>query len=172
MRAWELDKEYFDWLCDQVIKAPGFRERIVLEFLFSKEFVWTVPNDDNRAQDGKDLRREFLESWGHPPETEFLEIGCSMFELLVGLSRRLAFEGDGEPDAWFWRMMANIKLTKLTDDRSCSFERVDDILDRVIWRTYNHLGHGGLFPLASSEEDQRRVELWYQMSAYLLERVD
>lgn len=172
MSPGELDGLYFEWLCDQVIKAPDVDARLVLEIMFFKEFVWTVPNDDNRAVDGKDLRKEFLAEKGYASEGDFIEIGCSMLELLIGLSRRLAFEADGEPDAWFWRLMKNIGLHKFTDDKPFSVDRVDEILDRVIWRTYNHLGHGGLFPLASSDEDQRRVELWYQMSAYLLERLD
>lgn len=172
MNTFELDKKYFDWLCEKVIKAPGTHMKMVLEILFGKEFAWIVPNDDNRAQDGKDLRREFLDEHGYWAGTDFIDIGCSMFELLIGLSRRLAFEADGEPDAWFWKLMKNINLHRPVDNKPFSVERVDDILDRVIWRTYNRLGHGGLFPLANSEEDQRRVELWYQMSAYLLERVD
>ena len=46
-------------------------------------------------------------------------------------------------------------------------ERVDVFLDRA----YSPDGTGGLFPLHEPDEDQRQVELWYQMSAYLLERV-
>jgi hypothetical protein len=39
----------------------------------------------------------------------------------------------------------------------------------VIWRTYDRRGHGGLFPLQRSNRDQRRVEIWYQLSEYLLQ---
>jgi hypothetical protein len=171
VNTWELDKEYFEWLCC-LIEKPDTNSRKVLEILFQKEFVWMVLNDDNRAQDGKDLRREFLDERGYSATTDFIEIGCSMLELLIGLSRKLAFEGDGEPSVWFWGLIKNISLHKFTDDKPFSEDRVDEILDRVIWRTYSPLGHGGLFPLARSDQDQRRVELWYQMSAYLLERID
>jgi hypothetical protein len=36
-------------------------------------------------------------------------------------------------------------------------------------RTYSKLGKGGLFPLRSSAYDQRKVELWYQMAAFMTE---
>jgi len=48
-------------------------------------------------------------------------------------------------------------------------EYVEDVTHAVIWRTYNENGNGGLFPLRDSDQDQRQVEIWYQLSAYLLE---
>jgi hypothetical protein len=44
---------------------------------------------------------------------------------------------------------------------------VEDILDTCIWRTYQPDGQGGFFPLAWPEEDQTKVELWYQIAAYI-----
>ncbi|MFZ1684153.1 MAG: hypothetical protein WAU88_08510, partial [Candidatus Zixiibacteriota bacterium] len=46
---------------------------------------------------------------------------------------------------------------------------IDEVLNRVIFRTYDARGNGGLFPLRRPQRDQREVELWYQASAYLLE---
>jgi hypothetical protein len=162
----DLDGAYFDWLCHLVYS--GNHEKL-LDLLFRKEFVWFVPNDDNRAVDGKDLRREFLEATNQEGTPDFLLIGCSMLELLIGLSRRLAFEADGMPRDWFWLLMKNVSLSKFTDDKPLPVDRVDDILERIIWRTYNPDGIGGLFPRSNPEEDQRTVELWYQMSGYLLD---
>jgi hypothetical protein len=55
-----------------------------------------------------------------------------------------------------------------------NFDTMDDsevmkILDRIIERTYQRNGVGGLFPLKRDKKDQRKVELWYQMNAYLIE---
>jgi hypothetical protein len=92
-----------------------------------------------------------------------------MLELLIGLSRRLSFVADGEPFDWFWQLMENLGLEKYNDNTVIPEKEVDGILDEVIWRTYKRNGSGGLFPLRKATEDQRDVELWYQLSAYLLE---
>lgn len=162
----QLDGMYFEWLCHLVYS--GNHDNL-LDLLFHKEFVWFVPNDDNRAVDGKDLRLEFLEQTEQTGDPEFLQIGCSMLELLIGLSRRIAFEADGMAREWFWKLIKNVDLSKYTDERPIPVDRVDDILERIIWRTYKPDGIGGLFPRSKPEEDQRKVELWYQMSGYLLD---
>lgn len=172
-----LDELYFDWLYDQVGADSDTRSRKtykkLLTQLFFKEFVWIVPNDDNRAEDGKDLRREFLEGRGiRDVNDDWIVIGCSMLELFIGLSRRLSFEADGDPRDWFWKLIQNAKLQRFSDNSRYSKNSVDEILDRLIWRTYNSDGQGGLFPLTRAHEDQRDVELWYQLSAYLLEFID
>jgi hypothetical protein len=172
-----LDELYFTWLYSQVgsvrNKNPSTSHWKLLKLLYTKEFVWIVPNDDNRAEDGRDLRVEFLQETPLPiqdMETHWMGLGCDMLELLIGLSRRLSFEGEGEPREWFWHLIENIELYEHTDDKPINEERVKDILDEVIWRTYLPTGKGGLFPLKEAKKDQRRVELWYQLSAYLLER--
>ena len=171
-----LDEEYFEWLYSQVasakLKNPARTYRSLLGQLYVKEFVWIIPNDDNRLEDGRDLRHEFIIEQGleHVSE-QWLDMGCSMLEMLIGLSRRLSFEAEGEARDWFWHLMDNLGFMHL-NDRDWSEEHegfVGEILDTVIWRTYMPDGHGGLFPLRHPEEDQRDVELWYQLSAYILE---
>jgi len=174
-----LDELYFVWLCDQVgdskVKNPARTYWRVLKLLYEKEFVWFVPNDDNRIEDGKDLRYEFVDQTGlKDVDPNWIQLGCSMLELMIALSRRLAFEAEGEPRDWFWELMKNIGLGGYTDDRiptRYSEKNVDEILDRVLWRTYKRNGSGGLFPLKDPKEDQREIEIWYQLNAYLLERM-
>ena len=170
-----LDELYFKWLYSQV-GDPRIRNRnrtywTILKQLYTKEFVWFVPNDDNRIQDGKELRYEFVDSEQlEDVDLNWVHLGCSMLELLVGLSRRLAFEAEGQPRDWFWHLMENLGLCEYNDSYRYSEEGVDEILDRIIWRTYRRDGHGGLFPLRRAKKDQRLIELWYQLSAYVLER--
>lgn len=141
----------------------------LLKKLHSKEFIWIVPNDDNRAEDGKDLRYEFLDVTGSVVDNrEWLRLGCSMFELLIALARRLSFQADGEPSFWFWHLMENINLRQYTDEFGVPESVIQQTLDIIIWRNYDSNGNGGLFPLKSTDKDQRNVELWYQMSEYLL----
>ncbi|MCA1800668.1 MAG: hypothetical protein LC687_02075 [Actinobacteria bacterium] len=172
-----LDERYFDWLYGQVCsvraKNPASTYRNLLHILYTKEFVWLVPNDDNRIEDGKDLRYEFLEYEGirvNQRDKLWIELGCSMLELLIALSRRLDFETGKSAKDWFWELLENLDLKRLNDRARISHARVDDILNRVIWRTYEYNGGGGLFPLVRPERDQRHVELWYQLNAYILER--
>jgi hypothetical protein len=129
------------------------------------EFIWLIPNDDNRVADGRDLRRE----WAGPHDILGEDPGCSFLEMLLGLSRRMAFEGDGHPPVWFWHLIGNLGLQECTDDVDYDEVEVDHRINTVIWRTYDRNGRGGLFPLRRTRKDQRDVELWYQMSAYLLE---
>lgn len=170
-----LDELYFRWLYAQVsnvkLKNPSRTHWSLLKLLHTKEFVWFVPNDDNRLEDGRYLREEFVyDQRLLDVEQNWMELGCSMLEMLIGLSRRLYFEEDGFTiDEWFWRLLENLGLHGLTDRGGWSEQDVDEILDDVIWRTYEPDGHGGLFPLVEPHEDQREVELWYQMSEYLLE---
>lgn len=170
-----LDELYLKWLYEQVAD-PDFEDQEltywkVLGVLFTKEFVWIVANDENRIQDGKALRFEFLDDQGITDvDPNWIELGCSVLELMVGLSRRLEFEADkGKAHYWFWILMDNLGLSKYNDRRRLPRRQVDDILDRLIFRNYEPSGHGGFFPLRNSRKDQTKVELWYQLSAYVLE---
>jgi hypothetical protein len=93
-----------------------------------------------------------------------------MLEMLVGLSRRLSIQGGGEPREWFWHLIENLELEEYNDETPIPQREVDEVLERVIWRLYKKNGRGGLFPLRRTTDDQRRVELWRQLNAYLLER--
>lgn len=176
MNTEPLDELYFTWLYSKVAstryKNPTRTYWSLFRKLFTKEFVWLIPNDDNRVEDGRDLRLEFLSEEGiEDVDPAWLDLGCSMFELLLGLSRRLSFEAEGEPRAWFWLLLENLQLETYNDDLIMHLEKdfIDDVLDRVIWRQYDPDGHGGLFPLSHPKKDQRKVELWYQLSAYIQE---
>lgn len=174
-----LDELYFQWLYRQVasvrLKNPARTYWSLAKKLHTKEFLWLIPNDDNRVEDGRDLRYEFLHENGLDRDPDWLGLGCSMLEMLIALSRRLSFEGDGEPNEWFWAMLENLGIRNHSDgyyyDHRGEEDTVDDILDAVIWRTYEPNGIGGLFPLENPKQDQRDVEIRYQMAAYLIERM-
>lgn len=176
-----LDEVYLRWLYSK-IGSVRLRNRsrtywTLARQLYTKEFVWFVPNDDNRVEDGRSLRYEFIQEYEVTHvDPEWLGLGCSMLEMLIGLSRRLAFEADGgEPSRWFWKLIENLELLHFTD---AYFEHegparcaayVDEAMNRVIFRTYSYSGKGGLFPLNRAYHDQRDVEIWYQLNSYLLE---
>lgn len=169
-----LDELYFVWLYSKVgsvkVANPSRTYWKLLRALFTKEFVWIVANDDNRAEDGRDLRKEFMEEEGVASvDDDWLRLGCSILELLIALSRRLEFEAGGTPREWFWILIQNLGFGLCQDSTPLDEKKLDEALDDLIWRTYRADGRGGLFPLREAQEDQRDVEIWYQLCAYLIE---
>ena len=172
-----LDDLYLEWLYDQVAAAgnpnPDRSYWTLVRHLYVRQFTWSVPNDDNRAEDGRYLRHEFLDVTGYILDDVgqmWFDLECSMLEMLIALSRRAAFQSGKESGDWFWHFMDNLGLRYMTDKNfGLAEEReVEEVLDRVINRTYSADGNGGLFPLHRPQEDQREVELWYQMMLYLM----
>lgn len=173
MSSGELNVRYLTWLYGQVASTktrtgPKTYWNL-LNQLFHIEFAWFVPNDDNRAEDGRELRAEWASIEGENPPHEWLSLGCNFLELLIGLARRLAFETDSKAADWFWQLISNLGLSGYTDRKYFEAEEVEDVTHRVIFRSYDRNGNGGLFPLRCASKDQRKVEIWYQLSEYLLQ---
>lgn len=143
----------------------------MLRGLYNKEFIYLIPNDDNRAVDGKDLRREFAQALGINPDLGWMRMGCSMFELMIVLGRDLAELTEENPRSMFWELVENLNLEQYNDNVPIPPSLISDILDEVIWRTYRKNGRGGLFPLRGRPaKDQTTVELWYQLNNYVMEK--
>src|SRR6056297_3150267 len=116
---------YLGWLCSKVDSDnQEFSYNKLLEILHKKEFYWTVNNDDNRCEDGKELRLRFKEE-AREETIDYLNKSCSVLEVLVALMFRfdeLMFEPETEeeekrrPAKWFWEMLDNVYLTKYTDE--------------------------------------------------------
>jgi len=176
MSSKPLDELYLEWLYRWVADPDqDLTFWNVLRILYTTEFTWVVPNDENRIGDAKALREEFIDTQDirlRRSERHWVELGCSMLEVMVGLARRLETEADsGKTHYWFWVLMENIGLSEDIVNDSCEFseEDVRDVLEMVIQRYYEPNGHGGLFPLEHPRGDQRKVELWYQLNEYVLE---
>lgn len=169
-----LDRDYFEWLVSQI--RPGNPEKTYLgmfEFMHNKEYIWFIPNDDSRVGDGKHLRNDyFRDVVGRRYRKVDLHInGVSFLEVLVGLSRRMEFQiGRQSAAEWAWHLIKNLKLNRMSDPLSPEkLEKIDWILETVIWRNYDRTGHGGFFPLKRSIDDQRKIDVWYQLQAYSME---
>ena|ERR1044072_4481040 len=165
----ELDGQYLEWLYLQVGRqAKNVEHWELLKKLLSWEFVMLVPNDDNRCSDGIAIRKEFTRDTDVRPSHIWMNMGCSVLEMLIGISRHLSFEMDRDEGFWFWHLIGNLGLTRFNDKRY-NDRVVDQILERLVWRQYSYDGRGGIFPLREPYEDQRDVELWFQMESYMLE---
>lgn len=160
--------DYFEWLCD-IILGDVYEnwKRPLLYQLAEMDFYSLIPNDDNRCTDGTDLREQFIDDWGGQ---QALPVGqCSVLEMLIALSFRLEFETsqskwEKTPQEWFWILIDNLGLTGV-ESHSIIIENVTLFLERG----YKSNGEGGLFPLKNARIDQKKVEIWYQMSAFMLE---
>ena len=176
----DLQQDYFHWLCEMVhIDQMERSYWLIAKDLHSRIFVPIIERDENRAMDGLELRDQFLENEWYARGGEFECDECTVFEMLVALAQRMDFEttdmdDDNDRTAyWFWEMIDNLGLDTFDDDSYVELEGqiyVDKIIDEFVEREYDYNGEGGIFPLKHCDRDQREVEIWYQMSAYLYER--
>jgi hypothetical protein len=172
-----LTEDYLRWLAPQIREDDGLSNPNktydgLLELMFETkfEFLDTVSRDENRAKDGSALRIEFC-NLRNIRTNSLNSLGeASFLEVLIGLSRRLAFIAGGSAPGWAWILLANLNLHKLADPFTRPKARkASEALYRCIWREYEPDGSGGFFPLREPREDQRAVEIWYQMAAYVSE---
>lgn len=165
----KLRGEYLLWLQNQLKDewAPTGSYWGLVNLMFDKEFTWFVDHDDNRVVDALDLRVEFAHEtrWRR---TQVNRLGpCSFLEVVIGLSRRLAFIAGGEPPGWAWQLLTNLELHKCLDPLSTrKINSINRTMDVCIQRRYSPDGQGGFFPLSWPDGDQTQIELWYQMNAY------
>lgn len=171
--ARDISLDYFYWLVDLV---QGYKHVKLLQHMHEIPYIWVIPNDENRADDGTALRSRFLYET-NSTDYDLPEKSCSVLEMLVALSSRINdimidIEGDDDTHRWFWMLIENLDLAKFDDislDEDGNFDEIDIRLGIFMERTYTKSGYGGLFPLTKPKENQRNVEIWYQMSAYLEE---
>jgi hypothetical protein len=172
---------YFKWLvrevCGGVLGRPLYPYTNVCAYMHQIRFKDDVPNDDNRSAEGVSLRDEFLANMGRhlmptPMWRKFLEKDCTLLEMLVGMARRCNFQVDTlSVQEWFYKFLENLRLSEFEDQEFMSTDRIkiSKKLNPFNNRTYSPSGAGSIFPLKHPHTDMRKLELWYQMSAYIVE---
>lgn len=170
---------YFEWLSDIVCEARfggevSFRKLIM--HLHNTDFRYIIPNDENRAREGKNLRHRFaVTQMPEIPEYQILDIlagPCSVLEMMVALAIHAEEHIMDNPQIgnrtgqWFWSMVVSLGLGGQTDNR---FDRrfVDNVLERFLDRKYSPNGQGGLFMIRNCNRDLRKVEIFHQLCWYL-----
>jgi hypothetical protein len=145
-----------------------------------------VGNDINRAEDGANLRKEFLTQFSDadfdPHVTNDLMMSeCSWFEMLVALANNLDFLYDGGVEGRFIELISNLGLEHMMVYHLHRPEELQErdqqevcIVTSVVDRNeIDQDGNGGLFPLRTANHvDQRKVEIWDQHAAYFRERLE
>lgn len=166
----DIRSQYFDWLSD-ICDFP--RHKLVLRKLFETEFVWLVPFDEHRAQDGINLRYRFGRIFGIPDPVicaELDSVPCSILEMMVALAIRseeqiMRDEEVGDRTSlWIHLMLDNLGLIDYSDERYNDIF-VSRIIDTFLNRQYSRTGRGGLFeiPFLEPTKDMRSAEIWSQM---------
>ena len=178
----EINNKYFEWMYRLVFSEKYTKKlsyRKLLGKLHEMEFIFSIPMDENRAEDGTDLRYRF----GYEndiPGSEIVEYlddrPCSVLEMMIALSIRCEEHIMADPDIgnrtgqWFWNMIVNLGLGNMNDS-NFSMAFVEEKIKVLLDRNYGKHGEGGLFTVRNSRYDLRNVEIWYQMCWYLDENV-
>ena len=175
----KIKNRYFEWLCNMVCEnrySKHISFELLLAHLHNTMFRFSIPKDQNRAEDGMELRYRFSlyydENYDPDYIVDVLDGPCSVLEMMVALAVRCEEDMMDDPDIgsrtgqWFWGMISNLGLGAVTDDR---YDRqyVDEALDIFLDREYEPDGRGGLFTVRRCEYDLRKVEIWTQLNWYI-----
>lgn len=167
--------DYFEWMYKLVCEgrfAKTITYRQLLTFLHEVEFVYFVPYDENRAEDGIGLRYRFCVQ-NECEDLEYcLDGPCSVLEMILALAIRCEETIMDDPDKgdrmgqWFWGMITNLGLGSMTDYNFNEWY-VNDVVTRFLNREYDADGQGGLFTVKDWNRDMRTAEIWHQLMAYI-----
>lgn len=145
-----------------------------MEQLHETPFIWVIPNDANRAEDGLDLRDSILEDnrTAASMRAVLREEDPSVLEVLAALAKRAGFQTERSLEDWFLLFLENLGILEHMSGDGCDARFIDNVLTDWMTRNISDTGIGGLFPLRHSPEDQRYIETWDQMSAYIKEEME
>lgn len=177
MNNQNLSLEYLDWLKSFVLQEEYFTKKYdsFFELLYDTDFTYCVPMDQNREEDGFDLRYRFINEHNYKQEhIEELERPCSVLEMMIALSIRMEenfgydpYEYGDRTGQWFWKMVSNIGLTGHITDDDFDSAFIKRKISRCLERQYQSNGRGGFFIVPNIKEDLRDVDIWKQAVWYL-----
>lgn len=170
----KVRKEYFEWMYDLVCDgrfADSITYRRLFELLHNTEFVYFIPHDENRAEDGISLRYHYCVSHECEDLEWYLDGPCSILEMMIALAIReehiMSDPDKGDRTAqWFWSMISSLGLSGMTD-YNFDEEFVNDSVAKFLNREYKPNGKGSLFTVKKWKRDARTAEIWHQLLAYL-----
>ena len=161
---------YFKWMVDKV--CDRVQKRLyskLLKHLNEITFVVKHPLDENREDDGYELRYRFGYETGanqHDIANYIDDHPCTVLEMMVAMVLRMddMIYDDGSCKLYFWDMIEAIGLGYMTDEMY-NAQSVNKIVDRFMYRQTNK----GIFDIDDRGRDLRDVEFWCQAMWYLSE---
>ncbi len=162
-----LEVEYFNWLRAKVLPTNTNTYYDLMRILYTTEFVWFISGDRNRKEDGLELRCYFLNETRREKDLTWWNEPCSVLEFLIALAQRASFQTDIPARDWFWTFLTNLELDEFRQVSSSDQSIVEEILYTFVQRMYEPNGRGGIFPMQYTENDQREIEIWYQLAEYI-----
>ena len=177
-----IRSEYYEWITGLVLDGPYSRGESwtkLMKLLDSLQFFYTMAMDENRADDGLNLRYRFSYESKYiyeDVENAFCESPCTILEMMVALALRCEEHITDDPESgnrtgkWFFEMIDSLGLGEQIDE-CFDMNYCIDVLERFINREYDYDGKGGLFTLHHPRKDMRLTEIWYQMMWYLNEDI-
>ncbi|MCC2832074.1 hypothetical protein [[Clostridium] innocuum] len=180
---YDLKSEYFEWMYKLVCNdkySNGLSYRKLLYHLYNTEFIYILEKDSNRACDGIDFRYRFgYENKIPRADIErYLDIDpCNLLEMMISLSYKVEETIMDDSDygdrtgQWFWNMIVNLELGHMFDSQFDT-NYVENVVTRLLNRTYESNGKGGLFTVNNPRYDMRSVEIWYQTMWYFDDNYD
>lgn len=171
----QIKSDYFEWMYQLMCRgrfAPSITYRKLFTSLHDTEFTYFVPYDENRAGDGIALRYRYCVYHNCEGMEYCLDGPCSVLEMMVALAikceeRIMCNPEKGDRTAqWFWDMLNSLGLSSMNDS---NFNKriVDEAIWRLLNRTYDRDGKGGLFTIRGWRRNAREAEIWHQLMAYL-----
>ena len=111
-----MKDEYFEWLTNLICGnkySNDISYRKLFEYLHGTDFIFVLPMDQNRAEDGISLRYHFALEIGYEHIPESLYGPCSVLEMLIALATKCEDYMDDtdygdRTKQWFWNMLKNL----------------------------------------------------------------
>lgn len=158
--------KYKQWL----LKKVGFDDnhyKKLIQFLDQTNYIWNIDWDENREMDGRYLREECN------LDLNPMDAPVSVLEVLIAFAIRIDDEylgdpRDPHPEVIFSEMLDNLGLLYY-DDSHFSWSAIQNSLRVWLNREFEPNGVGSPFPLRHPPYDQREIQLWDQMNAYISE---
>lgn len=165
--------DYFEWLYS-IVKNERRSKRAsykkLLSTLHNIEFKYFIDYDENRAADGIEMRWRYVCEGGNKAILKWKE-PCTVLEMILGLAYQMEYIMDDpildyKVGHWFWIMISNLELDRMTDSK---FNK-NEVYGRIfifLERKYEPNGEGNIIKIDNTDTDLRDVEIWWQMCWYL-----
>lgn len=178
MTRTRLNDLYFEWLYDLVANeeySAGQSYMELFKYLHETEFIFSIPMDSNRFEDGIDLRYRFAYECEYDNRMVALYLDdkpCSVLEMMIALSLRCEEHITYDPELgnrtskWFWDMLKSMKLDMMNNS-NFDEKYVKRTVAKCLERRYTKKGKGGFFTIDNCRHDLRTVDIWRQMCWYI-----